>query len=383
MGSSLISAMIAVSARMDKKIGKELRSYGSNLQIVPRSSDYLKEDSLLKLKTIFWRHNLVGIAPELKTNVKLVGQKGKTQFIGTWFDKSLKTSEGKIVKTGARQTFPWWKVKGAWPKKEDEILLGSSIAKKIGAKMGSTLSMESKGKVFKSYAVGIIRVDKYKESILGSTSFAQKIKGQKNIVEKVHISAMIVPKLKLPASIRNKKVNDMNKKEYETWYCTPTVGAISTQIKEVVKDARVKNLRQFTEAEGRLLSRLELMIFLTIIISIVATAIAVMTTTTTAIIERRGEIGLAKSIGASNGQIAFQFLAELIVIALGAGFAGYFIGLILAKFIGQAVFKTSVSFDFLTLVITLVLSLAIALVGSYLPIRKATKIQPVVALRGN
>jgi len=404
MGSSLISSMIALSSEMDRKVGKELRSYGSNLLVVPENGDYLKESQLLKLKTIFWRHNLVGIAPLLNAKAKIAGNKTGVNFVGTWFDKRLKTAEGKWVKIGARQTFPWWKVRGRWPVKENEVLVGAALAKKLNLESGNlgglslrhlTLRTDWRSDAHSQDAqtnmpprhpsvliTGILRSSEYDSAIVGSTSMAQQLIGKKNVVEEVKISAMIVPKLKLPASIRNKKVSEMTRKEYITWYCTPTVGAISTQIKEVVTGARVKNLRQFTEAEGRLLSQIELMILLTIIFSIAATVLAVMTSTTAAIIERKGEIGLAKAIGASDSQIAFQFLVELTIIALTGGLAGYFVGLGLAQFIGKAVFNTSVSFDILTFVITLSVSLAMAILGSYGPVRKATKIQPAVAMRG-
>lgn len=398
MGSSLISAMIAVSSEMDRKVGKELRSYGSNLLVLPQDGSYLREVSLLNLKKIFFLHNLVGIAPIIRTKTKISNQRLVINFIGTWFDQPLETKEGKWVKTGAKQTFPWWKVKGRWPIKQNEVLVGALLARKLDLKPGGPVAVvgadlrvrpvsnqpiKGNHRGLPLQITGILKESDYDSAIVGSTAVAQELAGRKNQVDEVKISAMIVPKLKLPASIRNKKVNEMTRKEYRIWYCTPTVGAISTQIKEVVPNARVKNLRQFTEAEGRLLSQIELMIFLTIVFSLVATVLAVMTSTTAAVIERKGEIGLAKSIGASDAQIAFQFLAELAGLALLGGTAGYFIGLGLAQVIGQAVFSTSVSFDMLTLAITLGLSFSIAILGSFLPIRKAMKIQPVVAMRGN
>ncbi len=374
MGSSLISAVIAISAEMDQKVGKELRNYGSNLLVVPQNGDYLKEDSLLRLKTIFWRHNLVGIAPILKSRFKTADTKSKIDFIGTWFDRPLKTAEGKWDKTGARQTFPWWRVKGRWPRQENEVLVGSKLAK------SPVLSRLSSIKDLK--IVGILYNSEYESAVVGSTTLAQKLLGRPNVVEEVRISAMIVPGLKLPSAIQRKRVSEMSRKEYQVWYCTPTVGAISAQIKEVVPNAYVKNLRQFTEAEGRLLSQIELMIFLTIVFSLAATVLAVMTSTTVAVMERKGEIGLAKSIGASDSQIAFQFATELVIIALMGGIGGYFLGWGLSQFIGQAVFKVGVSFSLFTLATTLGLSLLMAFMGSIFPVIKATRVQPVVAMKG-
>ncbi len=54
----------------------------------------------------------------------------------------------------------------------------------------------------------------------------------------------------------------------------------------------------------------------------------------TAIFERRGEIGLMRSLGASKGAIAFLFYAETGLLAVFAGTCGYFAGSGLAAWLG-------------------------------------------------
>src|SRR3989304_5098548 len=86
-GASLAAALLGVSLNITGQMGRELRAYGSNIRASPTSSDLrlevggvpvqitgkasagerslLNENDLVKLKTIFWRHNIVGFTPYL------------------------------------------------------------------------------------------------------------------------------------------------------------------------------------------------------------------------------------------------------------------------------------------------------------------------------
>jgi len=62
-----------------------------------------------------------------------------------------------------------------------------------------------------------------------------------------------------------------------------------------------------------ILGKVENMMFLVTLVALLASALGVMTTMTTSVIERRKEIGLLKSIGAENRRIvcfAFQRQAK-------------------------------------------------------------------------
>src|SRR5262249_17547104 len=82
LGVAVATAMIAVATDIRDKLNRELRSFGANLVVYPEedtldveiggvnlkpvsSGGYLKETDLPKIKTIFWRHNILGFAPFL------------------------------------------------------------------------------------------------------------------------------------------------------------------------------------------------------------------------------------------------------------------------------------------------------------------------------
>jgi len=111
-------------------------------------------------------------------------------------------------------------------------------------------------------------------------------------------------------------------------------------------------------------------------------ALAVMTAMTASVMERRVEIGLMKAIGADDGQIASIFLSEAALIGLAGGAAGYLLGLGLAQGLARWVFSAGGQMPAIVLPLTLLLAIAVALIGSALPVRQAVRFDPVLLLRG-
>ncbi|HEY4689106.1 MAG TPA: ABC transporter permease, partial [Anaerolineae bacterium] len=175
---------------------------------------------------------------------------------------------------------------------------------------------------------------------------------------------------------------DMTPEQYATWYCSPIMGAVLTQIKEVLPETDVRPIRQISQAEVDFLSKLGLLMGLLSVAALGGSALAVMTAMTASVLERRAEIGLMKALGADGGQIALIFLGEAVLIGLAGGAAGYLLGLGLSQGLGRWVFSVSGQMPVVVLPITLLLALAVGLLGSALPVRQAMRFDPVLLLRG-
>jgi putative ABC transport system permease protein len=99
-----------------------------------------------------------------------------------------------------------------------------------------------------------------------------------------------------------------------------------------------------------------------------------------AISQRTGEIGLRMALGARRGDILRIVLNEaaLIVIAgVGAGLLG---SLLLTRFLQTLLFNVKPT-DPLTFGTLTMLLASVALLASFIPARKASRIDPLVALR--
>ena len=419
VGASLTTALLSVSTNIAGKMAQELRSYGANIAVTPRSerieidvagvvysppsgASYIDERELVKLKTIFWRNNILAFVPSLSTQVRVGENRLPVALTGTWFDKEVKLEAGTVIRTpfseetviredislrtGAKSVFPWWQVTGGWPGDEDQesVIVGASLAKRLQIQVGDTLSVELEGDDYTFKVAGLVSAGGFEDDqIIASLPLVQKMMGIPYGASKVMVSAMVQPKEKLAPEIRNKKPEEMTPREYEIWYCSPIVEAVSKQIEEVIPDSQARPIRQIAEAEGAFLVKIEWLIALITLVALTVSVVGVMATLHTAILERKAEIGLMKAIGAQRSQIATLFILEASVLGIIGGILGYFGGSLLAKFIGRQVFNSVILPDPSFLLLAIMLALVISLLGSGLPVWQATRVAPIKLMKGN
>jgi predicted permease len=95
---------------------------------------------------------------------------------------------------------------------------------------------------------------------------------------------------------------------------------------------------------------------------------------------RTHEIGIRLALGAASGEILRMVLRQgLLILALGSG-SGVLMALGLARVVGHFLVGVSPT-DPLTYVVVSSLMLLAVLTASYIPARRATKVDPIVALR--
>jgi ABC-type antimicrobial peptide transport system permease subunit len=99
---------------------------------------------------------------------------------------------------------------------------------------------------------------------------------------------------------------------------------------------------------------------------------------------RRREIGLLLTKGFSNGQLFRLFLSESLLIGVMGGLVGVGLGFLLSPIFATSVNSGTVTTPVLSqevIIITIVFSLAITLLSTFRPSRKAARLPPIEALR--
>jgi putative ABC transport system permease protein len=115
-------------------------------------------------------------------------------------------------------------------------------------------------------------------------------------------------------------------------------------------------------------------------IALMVGGIGVMVIMLVSVTERTAEIGIRKAIGATRGQITWQFLIEAATLSGIGGLIGVFIGLGLA-FIPSALIGFPYTMPIGWVMVAVMMSVSVGLFFGIFPARKAAKLDPIVALR--
>jgi putative ABC transport system permease protein len=419
LGTTAVTAMLALATTIGDRIHKELAVYGANIVVYPKTDlldvkiggvdvkpatggSYLKESNLAKLKGIFWANNITGISPELPLQIDGTTPSGaifNSSAIGLWFDHSLINDPGSI-KTGAPQLHPWWKLYGAWPKQpaegtlDSDVVVGAALASKLNLKIGDRLPITlppangiTPGSP-RSYALrvtGIVSTgDNTDKQILLPLITAQTIAGLPDAVRRVEVSARTKPE----DAFARVDPDSLPPKQREIWYCRPCANSIAYQIREAIPGAQAEQVRRVEQSEGNVLSRISGLMWLISAAALLAAGFAVSAAMATAVLERRGEIGLMRSLGASKSAIALLFYAESGLLAVFTGALGYFVGSGLAAWLGARIFSGDggsgeAVLNPVLLPVVVALALVVAVAGSTPSIRSALRMDPSAILRAD
>ena len=96
--------------------------------------------------------------------------------------------------------------------------------------------------------------------------------------------------------------------------------------------------------------------------------------------QRTQEIGIRMALGAQRRQVWGMVIRQGLRLALAGVLAGAVVASVLAQFLRSQLFEVS-AFDPSTFALTCLILLVVALAACYIPARRATKVDPMVALR--
>lgn len=426
LGMAVATAALSVSLDVGDRLAKEFRSLGANLLVTPQADSlpleiggvdyrpvnagaYLPEVDLPKLKTIFWHNNVVGFAPILVTQVKgttvaranIPDTSGwpSLPVIGTWANHKLVLPDGSIFETGIVKTNPWWQVQGRWFSDDPdayECVVGKNFAKKNGPTVpdlsGGGFAREDlkPGSLFFIYAlngrggpmlhvVGVLDSGGPEDdALIVPLALAQKFANISGQYRKLYVSALTKPEDDFAK--RDRKT--FTSVEYDRWFCTPYISSIAFQIQQQLPGTDVRVIRRVADGEGQILTRVQMLLWLVTGASLLAAALAVGASSAASVIERRTEIGLMKALGAGSVTVGFLLAAEQLLLAFVGGGAGYALGIVLARLLGERIFGAAPEPSLIVFLVVLVLAVGVTLLGSAIPLRRASRYEPAPILRG-
>jgi putative ABC transport system permease protein len=405
LGMAVVTAALSVSLDVGDRLASEFRSLGANLLVTPQADSlpleiggvdyrpvnrgaYLPEADLPKIKTVFWHNNIMAFAPVLELQTEALPSTSQNwiddvSLIGTWADHLVPLSDGGKFQTGIARTSPWWHIDGRWFSDDaKECVVGAAFRDKSHVKIGDSITLAT-SRVTKIPSplkvTGILSSGGAEdEAILVPLSSAQSLAGKPGEYRKLYVSALTKPE----DDFARRDPKTMKAGEFERWSCSPYVSSIAYSIKEVLPGTDVRVIRRVAEGEGTILTRMRAILWMVTFVALLAAALAVGASSAASVIERRTEIGLMKALGAGSGTVGFLLAAEQLLLAFVGGGIGYSLGIILARLVGQKIFGVAPAPSLLVLVAVLALAAGVTLLGSAIPLRRASRYDPAPILRG-
>ena len=409
LGMAVATAALSVALDVGDRLAKEFRSLGANLVVTPQADSlpleiggvdyrpvnagaYLPETDLPKLKTIFWRHNIMGFAPLLDVPVQAwtpASQtaltpkiSNQTTLIGTWAKHTVAIPDGDSFVTGVEKTNPWWQVDGRWfTEGASECVVGQRFALKNRIHNGDVLNVGAgdKGATGALKVTGILSTDGDEDdAIIAPIAIAQQFAERPGQYRKLYVSALTKPE----DDFARRDPKTFTPAEYDRWFCTPYISSIALQIQQELPGTDVRVIRRVAEGEGQILGRVQMLLWLVTGAALLAAALAVGASSAASVIERRIEIGLMKALGAGSGTVGFLLAAEQLLLAFVGGGVGYALGIVMARLLGERIFGAAPEPSLIVLLVILALAALVTLLGSAIPLRRASRIEPAPILRG-
>ena len=440
LGVTVATAVGTVALDVGDKVSRELRSFGANILVRPAADtlavtiggvDYrpagagatLDESDLVNLKKIFWSNNIVAFAPYLSVPVEVRGR--RVVLAGTWFDHAFRVGKSQVFRTGVKELHPAWKLEGAWPS-DGEVVVGRRLALALGVGLGERVELRLLSSVIPArfdfahrpelvegqagiqttkpwvpalrqaqgrlsagttpasgnsvaWTVGgILETGSAEDDeLLAPLAAVQKLASLEAKVQRVEVSALTKPE----DSFARSDVTKLTAKEFDRWLCTPYAASVAYQIGQAIPGSEARPVYGVADTEGKILDRFGGLMAAVAAAALVAAALAVASLMLATMLERRVEIGLFKSLGASNAQVAAIFLVEAAVLGLAGGVVGYAAGSFAARRLSESVFGAPVGIHWLMLPAALALAALVTLAGSAWPLGRGLKISPAVVLR--
>jgi len=252
------------------------------------------------------------------------------------------------------------------PTENGKVAVGSDLVKKLGAVVGGTVKIRDK--YYEVVGIANKTLTTPDTTVFMTLPDAQKIAADD-----------------LPDVIKNSVNSATLVSDFAVY---PQDGEQPSVVAAAVK-RKVDGVEAYTSTEFEQQIKAPLQVFTSIIyaigaISLLVGGLSVINTMTMSVSERTREIGIRKAIGASDGQVMAQFVAESAVIGLLGGLGGLAFGLIVAA-LGNAAGAASGQALFLVTTRLMVISVAFAVflgvISGLYPAWHAARLNPVAALR--
>lgn len=351
---AVLVSTLTVSGAMQTQIGNELEKYGPSIVVtsntqsinIPYGSvvignNLFSEDSIDKIYSIQDKSNIGLVSPKLYNQI----QYGNNTIlvVGVFPEKEIQLKN-------------WWNVTGRLPQNDaNEILVGSELRNALNLQIGSSVPIADSALIVTGILDRTGSVDDY--SILIPLKVSQNLFNRVGKISEINVAVI---------------GNDA------------TVEKISKEIMGALPNVKALPIKQAVGTRTLAVQQTANFSLLLAVIILVVGIAGIMNTMQAAVHQRISEIGVLLSLGADSSHLYKLFLSESMFLGLIGGLLGTIIGIVSSLLMGPFLINTPISLAEVPLhVIPLGIGLSIAasVVASLYPTWKASKVDPVKALK--
>jgi putative ABC transport system permease protein len=146
------------------------------------------------------------------------------------------------------------------------------------------------------------------------------------------------------------------------------------------KDFTVRDLTEVTSAVRKISTTLSLLLGSIAMISLIVGGIGIMNIMLVSVTERTREIGIRMAVGATTANILMQFLIEAIVLSIIGGFVGIIFGMIASLIMAHSM-QWPILISWQAILLAFIFSTGVGIFFGFYPAKKASKLNPIDALR--
>lgn len=350
VGATILSGLVTIYRDVPRQMGAQFRNYGANMIFLASGTDAKFDlDAVRAGASCIPTGELVGVTPYRYETVRIHEQ--PVVAAGTDF-------------ASARLTSPYWHIDGEWPS-AGELLVGKKTADFLGLGVGDGCNV--------LYSDGEEAEDALNLGVDMKVSGILETGGSEE--DYIYLSLADMETL-AGETVR------LDVAELSVSASAEALKAYERTIAEQVPAVAPRLVKRVTESESTVLTKLQSLVFLVTAVVLVLTMICVATTMTAVVAERRKEIGLRKSLGASDGSIIGEFMGEGLLLGGAGGIFGSLLGFAFAEYVSVKVFSGSIAFQPALVPVTILVSVLVTGLACLLPVRSATEVDPALVLKG-
>ena len=362
VGATILSGLTTIYYDVPKQMGEQFRNYGANMIFVASAdSDGLTTESVDEALSYIKNDQIVGVAPYRYETVTVNEQ----PVIVAGTDLS-----------GAQKTSPYWYITGEWPSAGGQVLVGKETADLLSVKVGDTVKMTYSAEALENPDQPA-ETDRSQNEDAVNMTFTVSGTLDTGGSEENYIFMSLEDAAALTGESSKLDVAELSVSATQD-----ELNGYVEKISSSVSDITPRLVKRVTQSETTVLSKLQSLVLLVTIVVLLLMMICVATTMMAVVTERRKEIGLRKSLGASNKSIVYEFMGEGVLLGAVGGLLGSILGFVFAQAVSVNVFNSTITFRPLLVPITILASMVVTGAACLIPVRSATEVDPALVLKG-